>query len=58
MWCCEAGQILKWTKSTGITSTLVGQDQMARTPEGIAVAPDGRVYFSTYGHGRRDRGPR
>ena len=47
----EAGQILKWTKSTGITSTLVAQDQMARTAEGIAVAPDGRVYFSTYGHG-------
>jgi sugar lactone lactonase YvrE len=47
----EAGKILKWTKSTGITTTLVDQDQMARTPEGIAVAPDGRIYFSTYGHG-------
>ena len=47
----EAGQILKWTKSTGVTTTLVGQDQMSRTAEGIAVAPDGRIYFSTYGHG-------
>jgi sugar lactone lactonase YvrE len=45
----EGGAILKWTKSTATTSTLVGPGQVPPTPEGVAVAPDGTVYFSTYG---------
>ena len=50
----EAGQILKWTKSTGLTTTLLGQGQMPRLPQGVTVAPNGRIYFSTYGKfGRR-----
>ncbi|MEI7956231.1 MAG: hypothetical protein WCJ66_13775 [Verrucomicrobiota bacterium] len=47
----EVGKLLKWTKSTGVTTTLLDEGQMPLTPEGVAVAPDGRIYFSTYGHG-------
>ena len=47
----EGGALLKWTKSSGTTSTLVGYGSMPPTPEGVAVAPDGRIYFSTYGKG-------
>jgi acetyl esterase/lipase len=44
----EAGQILKWTKSTGVTTTLLDLGQMPRLPQGVAVTADGRIYFSTY----------
>lgn len=44
----EAGQILKWTKSTGLTTTLLDQAQMLGLPQGVAVTSDGRIYFSTY----------
>ncbi len=45
----EGGALLKWTKSSGTTSTLVGYGSMPPTPQGVAVAPDGTIYFSTYG---------
>ena len=47
----EQGIILKWTKSSGITTTLLGQNQIPYTAEGVAVTPNGRLYFSTYGKG-------
>jgi sugar lactone lactonase YvrE len=44
----EARQILKWTKRTGVTTTLLDRGQVPRLPEGVAVTSDGRIYFSTY----------
>lgn len=47
----EQGKILKWTKGTGVTSTLLDRGQMPVVPQGVAVAPDGRIYFCTYATG-------
>ena len=52
----EAGSILKWTASSGTTTILLGQGTMPLTPEGIAVRPDGRIYFQTYSHGGHGTG--
>ncbi|MCX6924325.1 MAG: hypothetical protein NT154_14090 [Verrucomicrobia bacterium] len=47
----EQGKMLKWTKSTGFTTTLLNQGQMPVVPQGVAASPDGRVYFCTYATG-------
>jgi len=47
----EEGQILKWIKNTQIATTLLAWPQIPWNAEGIAVAPNGRIYFSTYGRG-------
>jgi hypothetical protein len=47
----EQGRILKWTKSSGVTSTLLEHGQIPVVPQGVAVAPDGRIYFCTYATG-------
>ncbi|HVW61066.1 MAG TPA: T9SS type A sorting domain-containing protein [Puia sp.] len=40
-------RISRWNKSTGTVDILAGS--LSSSAEGVAVAPDGTVYFSTYG---------
>ena len=47
----EGAQIVKWTKNTGLTTILLNRGQMPVVPQGVAVTPDGRVYFCTYATG-------
>ncbi|MEI8290630.1 MAG: hypothetical protein WCH99_14270 [Verrucomicrobiota bacterium] len=47
----SARQILKWDKNTSAVSTIIDQNQCPATPQGVAVGPDGKIYFSAYGRG-------
>ena len=46
----ETRSILKWNSATGNVQTVVNslQIQASSPPQGVAVASDGRIYFSTY----------
>ena len=46
----ETRSILKWTSATGTVQTVVNSLQIPTPspPQGVAVASDGRIYFSTY----------
>lgn len=47
----SARQILKWDKNSSLVSPIIDQNQCPATPQGVAVAPDGKIYFSAYGRG-------
>ena len=46
----ETRSILKWNSATGSVQTVVNSLQIPTPspPQGVAVASDGRIYFSTY----------
>ena len=46
----ETRSILKWSSATGNVQTVVNslQIQASSPPQGVAIASDGRIYFSTY----------
>ena len=43
----EVGEIIKWTRSSAAT-TVINTPEVC---EGVAIGPDGRIYFCTYGRG-------
>ncbi len=47
----ETRSILKWNSVTGSVQTIVNSLQIPTPspPQGVAVAADGRIYFTTYG---------
>ena len=47
----SARQILKWDKNSSAVSVVIDQGQCPATPQGVAVGPDGKIYFSAYGRG-------
>ncbi len=42
-------RIQRWNRAAG-TVDILGRDNIAVNPEGVAVASDGTVYFNTYGN--------